>query len=390
MIRFGSQITKNERSISLRYSIRACLYVTWLMISHLAISQAVQDRRIAPVVAQVHRVALIVGNGAYQQSPLANSVNDARDMASLLIHFGFEAELAVDLRQQLLEETIERFLGRVRPGDIALFYYSGHGIQINEQNYLVPIGFDAKDAISAKYNSYPIAQLQERLEASGAALQIVILDACRNNPFLGTRSAGGGLASMTAGRGEYIAFATSPGRTASDNPNGRNGLFTGELLSGLRESNFSLDELFNRVRERVAQKSGGTQIPWSQTSVIGEFHFSSRLTGLAGLSAESHDEPVAEIFKLSHYHGWNAGLGVLTLRRDYVEWSEALNESGSEHADSTHDFIARCSDVTGVKRPAAAFFEVRYAGKNYKFSPVAGSSIGVTMKALIELCGNTK
>ena len=260
------------------------------MISHLAISQAVQDRRIAPVVAQVHRVALIVGNGAYQQSPLANSVNDARDMASLLIHFGFEAELAVDLRQQLLEETIERFLGRVRPGDIALFYYSGHGIQINEQNYLVPIGFDAKDAISAKYNSYPIAQLQERLEASGAALQIVILDACRNNPFLGTRSAGGGLASMTAGRGEYIAFATSPGRTASDNPNGRNGLFTGELLSGLRESNFSLDELFNRVRERVAQKSGGTQIPWSQTSVIGEFHFSSRLTDLAGLS----DTPLAK------------------------------------------------------------------------------------------------
>jgi hypothetical protein len=138
---------------------------------------------------------------------------------------------------------------------------------------LIPVDFQAQTAVDAKYSAYPAQRVQENLEAAGAGMQILILDACRNNPFRSWRGGSDGLAAMQAGRGTYIAFATSPGKTADDNPRGRNGLFTGELIRILGQPGLSIDQVFNRVREQVTTKSNGLQLPWSTSSVTGDFYF---------------------------------------------------------------------------------------------------------------------
>src|SRR5262249_23943680 len=150
------------------------------------------------------------------------------------------------------EETVETFVSSVRPGDVTVFYYAGHGIQLNEQNFLIPVDFQARTAVDAKYKAYPVSRAQENLEAAGVGLQILILDACRDNPYRSLRGAGGARAPMQATKGTYIALATAPGKTAADNPSGRNGLFTQELIAVLRQPGLSLDQIFNQVRGRVS------------------------------------------------------------------------------------------------------------------------------------------
>ncbi len=252
----------------------ALVLVLCLVPGRLAINAQSQQRALLPVTASGGpRLALVIGNQAYKTGALTNPDNDARDMAVALRQFGFDVTLGSDLSQQRMEETIEKFLGKVNPGAVVVFYYSGHGIQVQDQNYLVPIDFEAATAVEAKYHSYPVNQLLDRLQEQGAALEIVILDACRNNPFRNLRSVGGGLAAMDTGKGTYIAFATAPGRTADDNPNGRNGLFTGELLAELKTGDGTLDQIFNHVRARVTERSGGAQTPWSVSSVVGDYYF---------------------------------------------------------------------------------------------------------------------
>lgn len=224
------------------------------------------------VVESNQKLALIVGNAAYPKSPLRNPVNDARAVAGVLSELGFQTETAFDVPLRSLDAAVNRFIGRVRSGDTVVFYYAGHGIQLEGENYLVPTDFDARDEADAKYVSYSASRLQERIEKAGARVIVVILDACRNNPFQATRSAGGGLAAMGSGKGTFIAFATGPGKTADDNPRGANGLFTTHLISTLREPGLSLDQVFSRVREKVYRESDGRQVPWTVSSVIGDVY----------------------------------------------------------------------------------------------------------------------
>ncbi|HYL77872.1 MAG TPA: tetratricopeptide repeat protein [Bryobacteraceae bacterium] len=218
-------------------------------------------------------VALAIGNAKYSRSPLTNPVNDARDVAGVLKELGFAVELAVDVDYRKLGTSIDRFVTRLRRGDVAVFYYAGHGIQIEGENYLVPTDFEAQDEASAKYAAYPVDRLMEGMERSGAKLNIIILDACRNNPYRGSRALSGGLAPIGAGAGTFVALATSPGKTASDNSKGANGLFTSYLLESLKQPGLTLDEVFNRTREKVYSASKQAQTPWSQTNVIGKFYF---------------------------------------------------------------------------------------------------------------------
>ena len=230
------------------------------------------------------RLGLVIGNEAYPDNPLHNAVNDARAMKSALEDAGFTVQMKLNATQQQLETTIDEFTGGVNPGDIALFFYAGHGMQITDQNYLIPVDFQARTAVDAKYKAYPAQRVQENLEAAGAAMQIIVLDACRNNPFRSWRGGGDGLAAMQAGRGTYIAFATSPGKTAGDRGSGQNGLFTGELINVLREPGLSIDQVFNRVRDQVAKKSQGQQLPWSTSSVTGEFYFKVTIEGTVSVA----------------------------------------------------------------------------------------------------------
>jgi uncharacterized caspase-like protein len=172
-----------------------------------------------------------------------------------------------------MEESIDRFVSSLSPGSVGLFHFSGHGMQIDQENYLIPVDFELKDEASVKYDAQSASKLHDRMARSGSRLNIVILDACRNNGFATSRSGSAGLAAMHAARGSFIAFATAPGATASDNPGGRNGLFTGYLIEALHTPGLKLDEVFNQVRENAYAASGNKQLAWTSSSVIGDFYF---------------------------------------------------------------------------------------------------------------------
>jgi hypothetical protein len=247
------------------------------------------------------RHALVIGNASYPKWPLKNPLNDARAVSSSLSGAGFVATTATDLSLRGMEQTVNALISKVKEGDLVLFYYAGHGLQIDGDNYLVPIDFDAKDEVDAKYASYSATRIQERLERAGARVVILVLDACRNNPFQATRSLGSGLAAMGSGKGSFIAFATAPGKTADDNPRGANGLFTSHLVEALAQPGLTLDQVFNRVRERVYQDSQGRQVPWSVSSVIGDVYLipqaspapQSRVFPLPSPSAPAPVNPLA-------------------------------------------------------------------------------------------------
>lgn len=235
------------------------------------------------------KVALVIGNGNYPKWPLRNPANDARAVSQALTEVGFKTTTAIDVTLPNLDRAVSSLVSQVRQGDVVAFYYAGHGIQLEGENYLVPVDFDAKDEADAKYAAYAASRVQERIEKAGARVTLVVLDACRNNPFAATRSAGGGLAAMGTGKGTLIAFATAPGKTADDNPNGNNGLFTTHLITALKEPGLTLDQVFNRVREKVHNASGGRQVPWTVSSVIGDVY----LRPGAGAQTAQRAEPVA-------------------------------------------------------------------------------------------------
>src|SRR5262245_8050656 len=249
------------------------LVATLVLVFSPLFSAPQQDFRLKLISEEREFIALVIGNDAYPKSPLQNSNNDAKAIAKLLEQLGFQVSLALDINLKEMEKAIDRFITDLKPGSVGLFYYAGHGIQVEGENYLIPTDFTLKDEADAKYTSYSASRLNERMEKTGSRLNIIILDACRNNPFLPSRSASRGLAIMSSGQGTFIAFATAPGRTASDNPKGANGLFTGHLLETMREPGLSLEQVFSKVREKVATASNGRQIPWTSSSVIGEFNF---------------------------------------------------------------------------------------------------------------------
>jgi hypothetical protein len=236
--------------------------------------QPPQQRGVVPVSpkASGRRVALIVGNQGYPKQPLANPVNDATDLSSSLRGLGFQVTLATNLNKAGFERTIRAFAAEIQPGDSAVFFFSGHGMEVEGQNYLLPVDFDAQAEEEVKYQAMPASLVLERMQSRGARTSVLIFDACRNNPYRSWRSAGGGLASMS-GTGVYVAFAAAPGRTADDNPGGHNGRFTKNLLEALAEPNLGIDDVFNRVRQKVAEESRGTQVPFSNSGLIGGFVF---------------------------------------------------------------------------------------------------------------------
>lgn len=226
------------------------------------------DRRLEPVE---ERRAFLVGNDRYD-SPLRNAVNDARGMQRVLDSMGFQTQLETDASGVAFETRFVEFLKSVRPGSVVLFYFAGHGVQVEGENYLIPVDFKGTSEADVKFRSHAASWVQEKLESTNARLKVLILDACRSNPFRATRAGSMGLAQMSAGRGSFIAFATGPGRVAEDG-SGSNGLFTKHLISALGVEGLSLNDLFDRVRTGVDAESKGKQIPWVSSSVIGSFYF---------------------------------------------------------------------------------------------------------------------
>lgn len=230
--------------------------------------------------AAERRVALVIGNSAYPGAPLKNPVNDARDMASALRKLGFDVIEKSNITQKEMNRAIAQFGEKLRADTVALFYYAGHGMQVKGKNYLLPIDAQIASEASARAETVDVDTVMDQLAVS--PMNIVILDACRNNPFERKfRSAGGGLAQMDAPRGSLIAYATAPGKVANDG-DGKNGLYTQELLKHIQTPGLPLEAVFKRVRNGVVQGSGEAQTPWEASSLTGDFYF---LPGTGGQSA---------------------------------------------------------------------------------------------------------
>jgi Caspase domain len=207
---------------------------------------------------QGKRVALVIGNSAYSSGSLKNPVNDAQDMAQALKDIGFTVSLGTDTTKKAMYQLIEQFGASIRGADIALFYYSGHGIQANGENYLIPIGADIDIASDVEIEGVQLQRLMGRMEAGGAGTNIVILDACRNNPFPNaSRGMEKGLAVVgTKPPESIIIYATEAGATADDG-SGRNGVFTSALLKNLKRSEeftVVLRDVNAEVRKETNQK----------------------------------------------------------------------------------------------------------------------------------------
>ena len=229
-----------------------------------------------------------MGNDSYPGNTLRNARNDARAVAEALASVGYVTTLGLDLTNTQMTEMVNAFAETLSGGDSAVVYYAGHGLQLNGENYLVPTDFHVSDSADVRYQGYALGVLLEKLTLHGATTQIVILDACRDNPFLATRSTAGGWAGVATSAGTFLAFGTSPGSTASDDPNDNHGLFTKSLLKFITAFPLDVEQMFQRVRQDVIQTSSGHQVPWTASSLIGSFHIvpsqdlsAPALTGLA-------------------------------------------------------------------------------------------------------------
>jgi uncharacterized caspase-like protein len=228
----------------------------------------------APMAAQgEQRVALVIGNAAYGSSPLKNPVNDARAMKAVLEACGFQVIQLENADHRQIREALREFGIRLARGGVGLFYYAGHGIQVKGKNYLVPIAADIEYEDEIPGAAIDVDSILAKLESAKNRLNIVVLDACRDNPFARSfRSAGHGLAPLDAPTGTFIAFATAPGRTAADG-GGANGLYTEQLLAVLPTPGLKLEDAFKRVLTGVRKASDDRQIPWTSSSVEGDFYF---------------------------------------------------------------------------------------------------------------------
>ena len=226
-------------------------------------------------ISRAERLALIIGNNAYEDSPLTNPVNDANDMAAALEGLGFSVNTKTNITQQEMEDAIRDFAGSLSASDTALFYFSGHGAQVDGINYLVPVGTRIVTEQDIKYKSVAAELVLDYLEQAGSKLNIVILDACRDNPFKGFRSTRGGLAMMTSPTGTLIGYATAPGTVAYDG-SGENSPYTKHLLQAMSTPGLRIEDVFKQARIGVMVETGNKQVPWESSSLIGDFYFTQQ------------------------------------------------------------------------------------------------------------------
>ncbi|MBN8578160.1 MAG: caspase family protein [Cytophagales bacterium] len=251
-----------------------------------------QNQATAPVVRELNakltdlykdekRYALVIGNAQYPKEvgELRNPINDALDMAAELKASNFEVQLLTNATYGQMRAELQKFKEKLENGPadktVGLFYFAGHGLRQDQENYLVPVDVKIEFEDDIWRYCFPVQRMVlANMERTSSRLNIVILDACRNNPFPSlTRSIGNqGLVEMQKGRGSFIAFATAPGSVAIDG-SGRNGLYTQEVLKAMRISGLSIEQVFKEVRKNVLLLSGGKQNTWDNSNIVGEFHF---------------------------------------------------------------------------------------------------------------------
>jgi uncharacterized caspase-like protein len=224
--------------------------------------------------AKPARVALVIGNGAYlHAAALANPLNDAADVAKALEDSGFVVIRRDNASLREMHLALREFGDKLTKTSTGVFYFAGHGVQVRGRNYLLPVDADIAREDEVAFSAMDLGAVMEKLDSARNPVNIVILDACRDNPF-GNRFqvSAKGLAQVDAPPGTLIAFSTAPGSAASDG-GGRNGLYTGHLLAEMRKPGAPIEETFKAVRAGVRKDSRGLQVPWESTSLESQFAF---------------------------------------------------------------------------------------------------------------------
>jgi hypothetical protein len=236
------------------------------------------------VALAAQRTALVIGNSNYKAAvPLRNPGNDARDMAEALKDLGFEVICKVDAGREEMDAAVQEFYRNLNLAQAGFFYYAGHGMQIHGRNYLFPVDIQVQSSADVKHRAIETNWILAKMEDSGSKVNIVVLDACRDNPFRGLRGAGDGLAPIQCVRGSFIAYATSPGSVAQDGT-GRNGIYTSHLLKNIKRPGLTVEEVFREVRKGVAESTNYEQVPWDSSSLLGAFYMAG--TGPGADAAE--------------------------------------------------------------------------------------------------------
>ncbi len=227
---------------------------------------------VASLQAASSKVALVIGNSAYAHAPLTNPINDAHDMAAKLRGLRFDIVERDNIKMRQIGGTLSEFRSKLSPGAVALVFYAGHGVQIKGENYFPSVDAEITTEEDVPNQSISVKQIMDVLDESKTQLNLVFLDACRNNPFSRSfRSAEEGLARVTTPSGTLISYATRPGSVAADG-SGRNGLYTSKLLKQL-DSNQQIEQSLKMVVSEVKAASLGKQEPWMEGSIEGNFCF---------------------------------------------------------------------------------------------------------------------
>jgi uncharacterized caspase-like protein len=258
------------------------------------------------------RVALVVGNGTYQHtSTLPNASIDAKAMAALLRNVGFDVTEGVDLKREGMMARLSEFATKTQGADVALLYYSGHGIAVDGKNYMVPVDTELNSELDVKLGAAIDIDVAVDQIMAGARVKLVFLDACRDNPFTNkiraaarTRSVTilSGLAEMKPNEGTLIAFAAGPGQTALDGKPGENSPFTRALLNHVAEPGVEIRQALTEVRAQVSRETNKGQLPWENTNLTGFFYVNQQ--GTTAATAASIGAPAAVPFE-ARSNAWN-------------------------------------------------------------------------------------
>ena len=242
--------------------LSACLIAVSSFVSFVYAAEGTQERR----------VALVVGNAKYEMSPLTNPTNDSADIAAKLKSYGFDVVYRENLKIRQIGSMLKEFKSKLTPGSTALVFYAGHGLQVRGENFFPVVDADIQSEEDIQNQSIGLKQLMDILEDAKTRTNIVLLDACRNNPFeRKTRSLSRGLASVSAPSGTMIAYSTRPGSVAEDG-SGRNGLYTEQLLK-IIDNKKPIEQVLKQLVSSVKSASKGRQEPWSEGSLEGDFCF---------------------------------------------------------------------------------------------------------------------
>ncbi len=255
------------------------------------------------------RLALVVGNNDYATARLTNPRSDAELMAAALTSVGFTVTTVLDARLDSLRGAVVEFGRRLRAtGSVGLFYYAGHGVQVDGENFLIPIDADISDASEVALTSVSLSEVLRAMDHGASSLNIAVLDACRNNPFVAAsgRSIGQGLAPVQAPSGTLIAFATGPGQVALDGA-GHNSPYSAALAAEVPSAGIGIEEVFRRARRKVLEVSNGRQTPWEHSSLTAEFFFRPKVAepeASSRVSERPKAEAVEEQARLAELGDW--------------------------------------------------------------------------------------